>query len=62
MIHRQLNAEWDKRVGLMAGLEDQVIQLRDSYEQKERRLIAERDEALQQARWVEQTIVMVIKR
>lgn len=36
----------------MAGLEDQVTQLRDSYEQKERRLIAERDEALQQARWV----------
>lgn len=36
----------------MAGLEDQVIQLRDSYEEKERKLIAERDEALQQARWV----------
>ena len=52
MIHRRLNAEWDKRVGLMAGLEDQVIQLRDSYEQKERKLIAERDEAVQQVRWV----------
>jgi len=36
----------------MAGLEGQVTQLRDNYEQKERKLIAERDEALQQARWV----------
>ena len=34
----------------MAGLEDQVTQLRDSYEQKERKLVVERDEALQQAR------------
>ena len=50
MIHRHLNAEWDKRVGLMAGLEDQVTQLQDSYEQKERKLVVERDEALQQAR------------
>ena len=52
MIHRQLNAEWNKRVGLMAGLEDQVTQLQDSYDQKERKLLAERDEAFQQARWV----------
>ena len=52
MIHRRLNAEWDKRVGVMAGLEDQVIQLQDSYEEKERKLLAARDEALQQARWV----------
>ena len=36
----------------MGGLEDQVTQLQDNYEQKERKLIAERDEALQQARWV----------
>lgn len=34
----------------MAGLEDQVTQLQDSYEQKERKLVVERDEALQQAR------------
>ena len=50
----------------MAGLEDQVIQLRDSYEEKESKLIAERDEALQQARWVGLNnvycnILMVIK-
>lgn len=37
----------------MAGLENQVTQLRDNYEQREGKLITERDEALQQARWVE---------
>ena len=52
VMHRQLNAEWDKRLGLMAALEDQVTQLQNNYEQKERKLVAERDEALQQARWV----------
>lgn len=43
----------------MAGLEDQVIQLQNNYDQKERKLMAERDEALQQARWVELTIAML---
>jgi len=47
-------------VGLMAGLEDQVTQLQDSYEQKERKLLSERDEALQQARWVGLQIFQVI--
>jgi len=49
---RQLHAEWQKRVALVAGLEDQVIQLRDNYQQREASLVAERDQALQQARWV----------
>lgn len=40
----------------MAGLEDQVTQLQNNYEQKESKLIAERDEALQKARWVGLTI------
>lgn len=38
----------------MAGLEEQVTQLQNNYEQKERKLMAERDEALQQSRWVAQ--------
>ncbi|XP_065913509.1 leucine-rich repeat and coiled-coil domain-containing protein 1-like [Dysidea avara] len=48
--HKQLHAEWQKRVGLVSGLEDQVILLRDNYQQREASLVAERDQALQQAR------------